>query len=311
MEEEKVFKGFNGREDNALVQKSLPLRSLSKSDFSLCELKILDLYLARIDSHRPDYKTVKLKKGEIEKLLGVERIRREELSKRIDKLFSPIAIELDTPKGYEEAFRKMVLFEYIDLYKSEADGQWEVELTCTDRAKKAIFNIENIGYFKYKLANIVSLTSRYSYALYMYLENSRKVSWTVTLDKLREEMNCTASTYEVYKRFSDKVLKPACKEINEKTNLRFNCSPIYSGRKVTKILFEITDRVTSYTYDETEKAQLVENPTTETTEEISRDAAVTDFSHIPDKYLTPEQLEIKYGSSIVKEPVQTSEREWK
>ena len=92
--------------------------------------------------------------------------------------------------------------------------------------------------------------------------------------------------------------------------MRFICSPIYSGRKVSKILFEITDRVTSYTYDEPEEAQLVET-SAETTEEISRDAAVTDFSHIPDKYLTPEQLEIKYGSSTVKAPVETVQREWK
>lgn len=218
-----VLQGFREAK-RAIVQKSNPLLSLNQMDFTLAELKLLDIYLARINSHDPEHRTVRLKKRELENILGVDRIRREELEKRINKLFSPVTIELDVPEGYEEAFRKMVLFEVVDLYRRE-DGYWEIELCCTEKAKTAIFNIENLGYFKYKLEAVLKLKSRYSYSLYLFLEQSRKTKFALDFETVREIVNCTApfaySEQQGYKQFNFWVLKPVMQEINEKTNIEF------------------------------------------------------------------------------------------
>lgn len=45
------------------VQKSTPLMSLWRSELTLAEFKILDGYLARIDSHKPERRRVLLKRG--------------------------------------------------------------------------------------------------------------------------------------------------------------------------------------------------------------------------------------------------------
>ena len=61
-------------ENKLTVQKSRPLFSLWRSDMTLAEFKILDTYLSRIDSRKPEKRTVIFSKGELEQLLGVKRI---------------------------------------------------------------------------------------------------------------------------------------------------------------------------------------------------------------------------------------------
>ena len=62
-----------------VVQKSKPLFSLWTSELTLAEFKILDTYLARIDSHHPEKRQVIFEKGELEAKLGVKKINQKEL----------------------------------------------------------------------------------------------------------------------------------------------------------------------------------------------------------------------------------------
>lgn len=60
-----------GNEDKLTVQKSLPLFALWRSELTLAEFKILDTYLSRIDSHKPEKRAVMFEKGELEKILNL------------------------------------------------------------------------------------------------------------------------------------------------------------------------------------------------------------------------------------------------
>ncbi len=64
-----------GSAEKLTVQKSMPLFSLWRSELTLSEFKILDTYLARINSHEPDRRIVEFSKGELEEKLGVKKIR--------------------------------------------------------------------------------------------------------------------------------------------------------------------------------------------------------------------------------------------
>lgn len=57
-------------ETKLTVQKSLPLFLLWRSDLTLAEFKILDVYLSRIDSRNPNRRVVRFEKRELEKILG-------------------------------------------------------------------------------------------------------------------------------------------------------------------------------------------------------------------------------------------------
>ena len=81
----------SGTDDSKLiVQKSLPLFSLWRSPLTLSEFKILDTYLAKIDSHKPKQRVVVLKKGELEQALGVTKINKSSLEERLLHLMESV-----------------------------------------------------------------------------------------------------------------------------------------------------------------------------------------------------------------------------
>ena len=219
-----------------LVQKSNPLQSLSETKMTLAEFKILDAYLSKIDSHKPEERSVTFDKGELESLLGVTQIKNKDLSNRIDNLFKVVTIQ-DPDKPNK--FTKIALFSCAECTQGD-DGLWTIKLACSPEAMEYIFNIESIGYLRYRLKNVVNLTSRYSYILYLYLESNRfRGSWTMSLDDLKKMLCCTADTYSEYKRFNDLVLKKCQKELSQKTDIAFDYVALRRGRKVTSVQFII------------------------------------------------------------------------
>ena len=230
------YAGISADTDKLIVQKSNPLQSLSETGMSLVEFKILDAYLSRIDSHNPDKRFVRFEKGELEKILGVSRILKEDLDTRLDGLFKVVTIR-DNHKN--KGFTKIALFEKAEAIQDD-NGLWQVDLICTPSAMDYIFNIDNMGYLPYMLKNIIELTSRYSYVLYLYLEKNRfRKSWKIELDELKTLLRCTGESYSQFKVFNDRILKKCYKELNEKTTLSFIYEPIKSGRRVTAIRFTV------------------------------------------------------------------------
>lgn len=224
--------------EDMLVQKSLPLFGLWRSKLTLAEFKILDTYLARIDSRKPDKRVVHLEKGELEQLLGVKKINISELKERLKHLMESV-VEIDDPTK-TKAFRLISLFEQAECEQDEY-GMWQVDLECTQKAMKYFFNVEDLGYLRYKLRCVVVLTSRYSYILFAYLENNRfRRSWEVDVNELKQILHCeNEETYQEFKRFNDRLLKRCYRELTEKTECRFTYEPIKKGRSVRAIRFTV------------------------------------------------------------------------
>ena len=223
-------------ENKLTVQKSVPLFSLWRSDMTLAEFKILDTYLSRINSHEPDKRSVVFTKGELEQLLGVKRINKPDLAARLKGLGRFVDLEDKNTKKvhqvalFEEAYGEM-----------DENGQWTVRITCTAKAMKYVFNVEKLGYLRYKLRCITSISSRYTYVLFLYLEANRfRKTWEVDLDELRQVLNCdTEPTYAEFKRFNDLILKKCQKELQEKSECRVTYEPVKTGRRVTAVRFTL------------------------------------------------------------------------
>lgn len=224
-------------ETRLTVQKSNPLFGLWRSELTLAEFKIIDTYLSRIDSHDPVKRSIRLEKGEIERLLGVSKINRPELQERLKHLGTMVSVD-DPTKS--KSFRMIALFECAECEQDE-DDIWQITLTCTEAAMKYIFNIERLGYIRYKLNAITSLRSRYSYIIFQYLEKNRHIhlSWQIKIEELRVILKADEPLYQKFKYFNDKILKPSQKEIIEKTNCRYAYEPIKKGRRVVAIKFTL------------------------------------------------------------------------
>lgn len=232
-----VIKGLPDDKESLVVQKSNPLYSLWKSPLTLAEFKIMDTYLSRINSRDPSKRVVVFEKGEIEKLLGVTKINLPELKERLSHLMTVVEVKDGTIK---KGFKLVTLFSEAIAEQDEA-GLWKVKLEASDKAFKYFFNIEQLGYIRYKLRCVVSLGSRYSYILFNYLEKNRfRKAWDIDLDELKEMLGCQdEETYKQYKFFNQKILSRCYEELNEKTECHFSYQPIRKGRKVTAIHFEV------------------------------------------------------------------------
>jgi len=227
-----------GNEDKLIVQKSLPLFSLWRSELTLAEFKILDTYLSRINSHDTDKRVVMFEKGELENILGVKKINQKDLEDRLKHLMGNVVEIAD--EDIKKGFKLITLFEEA-IAEQDKNGLWQIKLECTQKAMKYFFNIENLGYLRYKLRCITSLTSRYTYIMFIYLEANRyRKSWDISVDELKQILDCDKEeTYKAFKRFNDLLLKKVQKEMNEKTECRYKYEPIRKGRNVVAINFEI------------------------------------------------------------------------
>ena len=227
-----------GNEDKLTVQKSLPLFSLWRSELTLAEFKILDTYLSRIDSHKPEKRAIMFEKGELEKILGVKKINNQDLKTRLIHLMGNV---IEVPDdSIKQGFKLVTLFEEATAEQDDY-GLWQVKLECTQKAMKYFFNIENLGYLRYKLRCITSLTSRYTYIMFIYLEKNRyRKNWDVPLDELKQILDCDkVETYKEFKEFNKQVLKRIQKEMHEKTECKYTYEPIKKGRTVVGIRFEV------------------------------------------------------------------------
>lgn len=224
--------------DNLTVQKSRPLFALWRSELTLSEFKILDTYLSRIDSHKPDRRVVTFEKGELEQLLGVQKINTADLKARLKHLMGNVVEVPDS--SIKKGFKAVTLFEEAAAEQDE-NGLWQVKLECTQKAMKYFFNIENLGYLRYKLRCITSISSRYTYVLFSYLEANRfRKSWTIDLDELKSILACDKiETYTAFKEFNKQILKRCQKEMLEKTECAYDYEPIKNGRRVTAIRFTV------------------------------------------------------------------------
>lgn len=224
--------------EKLMIQKSRPLFELWKSDLTLSEFKIMDTYLSRIDSHCPERRRVIFEKGELESILGVSRIRTDDLKNRLMHLMGNVVTLTD--KDDESGFTLVTLFEEARC-EQDKFGMWEVRLECTEKAMKYFFNVEQLGYIRYRLKSITSLTSRYSYVMYMYLINNRfRGSWNVELDELKTILGAYDNkAYESYKEFNRTVLTKVWKELYEKTDCKYSYEPIKKGRTVIGLHIEI------------------------------------------------------------------------
>lgn len=227
-----------GYENKLTVQKSLPLFALWRSDLTLSEFKILDTYLSRIDSHKPEKRAIILEKGEIENALGIQKINNQDLKLRLKHLMGNVVEVPD--KDEKKGFQLVTLFEEAKAEQDD-DGLWNVKLECTQKAMKYFFNIENLGYLRYKLRCITSLTSRYTYIMFIYLEANRfRKSWEVPLEELKKILHCeNEATYNEFRFFNVKILKKVQKEMHEKTECQYSYFPIKRGRSVKAIRFEV------------------------------------------------------------------------
>lgn len=224
-------------DENHVIQKSMPLlQELRHRNLTVFELKLIEVYLSRINSHNPDSRTVIFAKNELKKIFGTSfrtDILRQSLQHIQNLQVSEIAAD-----GTRTTEKTTNLFDYSELVY-DMGGVACIKLECSQRAMQYIFFLEDIGYLRYKLRNVVHLNSKYSYTLFLYLlQHKFQKSWRISIQEL---IDILKPPYGNYTEINKAILKPVLVEINEKTSLKYAYYPIKKGRTVFEVEFEIID----------------------------------------------------------------------
>jgi Protein involved in initiation of plasmid replication len=237
MNDAKILNGICG---DHIVQKSRPLIMASDIPYTLGQLKVLDTYLSRINSHDPESTVVEFELKEYEQLLGVEKINKSSLIKSLSEI---IKIQTTVPyDGNEDGVLVCNLFDGATLSTDKETGVTKVRLKCSELAKCLFFNIESLGYVKYSLKNTIMMKSSYSILLYQYLkDNAFRRNWEIDLTTLNNNILHISSSYYLrnFQKMNQKILTPIIEEINTKTDIRVKYDKVYTKGKVTSIAFHV------------------------------------------------------------------------
>lgn len=250
--------------DEKHIFKPMQLHSLKQvSDLPLNELKLMDIYLSKVDGYKLD---------EVNRKFCEETAKDGLTTRDTKKLLN----------HYEEELRKastvsFTLKEYCDLMGISTDVRKDQVLNYMKRlfnlTIRSADNTEQIHFFsstlfdtetnmlhlsynvhdkvirqiifdyskyiKYRLRYVVQLTSKYTYMLYLYLSyNAFRGEWQITLSELKENvLKCLDTYYDDFRHFNQKVLSMAVEQINQKTDLKVEYMPVRAGRKVASIKF--------------------------------------------------------------------------
>lgn len=242
--------GLNGANTVQMAQKLY--RLISTTTLSLNALKLLDVYLSKINSHDVSHKTVVFEFGEVEKLFGLKQIRKEALQSQLKELLTisvVLSAETETSATSKTQYKSLLLFDKAELEQDKSDGLWKVTMMCSNDAEPLMFNIDSMGYLQHALQNSVRLPNSHSFLLFKFIESHRDNSrgypqvFEITVDNLRAALNSTAKMHSQFKKFNAEYLKPCRNDIQENTDTRFDYEPIKRGNRIYKVRFTIYDRV--------------------------------------------------------------------
>jgi plasmid replication initiation protein len=215
-----------------LVTKSNYFIMNSSYDLSLEEQKLILTLASMVQPEDEEFKPYKFKIGEFIELLGVENQ----------------AKYTETPKITKELMKKVFEIEEGDTLIQTAwlssavykKGTGYVELAFSPYLKPYMLKL-NTMFTQYKLANILSMKSKYSPRIYEILKcNEFKKQGYIEIEivELRKLLKAE-NIYPKYNDFKRYIIQRTQKELVKISDIRFDFEEIKTGRKVTSLKFYI------------------------------------------------------------------------
>ena len=118
-----------------------------------------------------------------------------------------------------------------------------VELEFSKKLKPYLLQLKE-RFTKYQLENVLRLRSAYSIRLYEISKQWMKLKERkIEISELRYLLGIDENKYKLYGHLKSRVLAPAQKEINKKTDVFLAFSEIKKGKKVVMIRFKMRSQV--------------------------------------------------------------------
>lgn len=217
---------------NYLVTKSNYFIMNSSYDLSLEEQKLILTLASMVQPEDEEFKPYIFRISEFMELLGVDtKTKYTEIPKITKELMKKVFEIEEGNKLIQIAWLSSVTYE---------KGTGFVELEFSPKLKPYMLKLNSM-FTQYKLANILSMKSKYSPRIYEFLkcnEFKKQGYIDIEIDDLRKLLK----TENIYPRFYDFkrfILEATQKELKKLTDISFEFEEKRIGRKVTALRFYI------------------------------------------------------------------------
>lgn len=231
----------NSLRDNNLVEKSRSLVWAKLRSYTAGELRLLEVYLSRINPRDPDSSSVSFSFPEYRRLLGMPSLTVRNVRPQLDHFLGNVVyIPLPDKDGY--SFQAYTLFTKAEVRKKNGNV-YTITISCNPDLRPVFFDIAQTGYIHYRLIYTLSMKSQYSILLYSmirdWIRDQAEITKEIDLDRLREQLGATDQSYQSFKNLKKRVLDRAVTEITEVSDVSVDYDKIKKGREIVAIVFHV------------------------------------------------------------------------
>lgn len=245
--------------NNYLVTKSNYFIMNSSYDLSLEEQKLILTLASMVQPNDEEFKSYNFKIADFMKLLNVEDKSKYSKIPKITKELMKKVFEIQEGNTIiQTAWLSGVRYE---------KGSGMVVIKFNPDLKPYMLKLNSM-FTQYKLANILSMKSKYSPRIYEILkcnEFKEPCCMEIEVKDLRNLLR-SENIYPLYADFKRYVINRAKKELKKLTDIEFEFEEIKTGRKVTALKFYIKHNV--LLENKTSDTKLVEEPKESLSEDI-------------------------------------------
>jgi len=216
-------------DDNWVYQSN----KLIEASFSLTaiEQKLLRILASMIKKDDIDFKEYEFRVKDLMFLLGIKN--NKNFYKEIDKIATLLMTRIVKIRNIE--MKEFQIYHFVEVAKYY---NGILKLKINPEMKPFYLNLD--WYTKYQLKNILQFKSTYSFRFYELLKQYQNIrERTLHIEDIRLKLDIRKDEYPKYANLKQKVINPAIKEINEKTNITINFEDIKQSRRVSSIKFYI------------------------------------------------------------------------
>ena len=155
--------------------------------------------------------------------------------KRICKSIMSKIVEIKKPDNGWDIFNIISDAEY-------RNKQGTLTLTINPKAKPYLLQLKEL-FTSFRLENALIMDGKYAIRIYQQAKsNVYKGEYIINIDEFKKQLTLTQESYKEYSNIKAKVLFPAIKEINEKTDINLTVEEIRVGRKVGALKFKSSNK---------------------------------------------------------------------
>lgn len=222
---------------NNLVEKSKALVWAKFTDYTAGELRLLEVYLSRINPRDPESSNVSFTLAEYCKLLDL-KLNSKNLKSQVKHFLGNVVSVPLNADGTE--YVMYPLFTKAEVKFNRESLSYDVSINCNPDLRPVFFDIARSGYVKYRLRYTIGMKQQASILMYSMIRDWMNRSLTsnkIGLKQLRDHLGANGASYDDFRSLRRRVLEPAVEEISNVSDIVVDFEKICTGRKVVAVEF--------------------------------------------------------------------------